>query len=101
LPLPLRTGQTSFPKQGLQEAKRGRFAYTRIMLPTDAILILLRASVRFELWSGIGLLKISRRPNVINCFALRFVKGPGNHLCEETEQDTHHRDHESDHGDEG
>jgi hypothetical protein len=28
-----------------------------------------------------GFLKISRGSHVINGFALRFVKGPGDHLC--------------------
>ena len=47
------------------------------------------------------LLEVSGGPNVIYCFALGFVKGPGNHLGQQTEQDTHHGDHEGDYDDKG
>ena len=49
--------------------------------------------------SVLGLPEISNGPNIINRFALRFVKRSSDHLGQQTEQNTHHRYHERDHHD--
>src|SRR6202011_6141747 len=65
------------------------------------VLVLRQNLLLFGILSSGYLLEISCGSYVINCFALRFVKGMRNHLCGKTEQNTHHRDHKRDHDDKG